>query len=105
MLVKILAGVMAAIAVTGVGIYYAAPDYSLPTCPGHDCPLEGVTVTEGDGCCGKTCPVEATTVETPACCAAKPTASGDTLGACVGGMALTGTTLTAGKAPAHCCEE
>jgi hypothetical protein len=120
MLAKILVGVIAAVAVTGVGVYYALPDYSQPTCPGHACPLEGAAVSEGTGCCAAACPTEtvaeqpgccaakvATTVsETPSCCAAKGKSNADSLGACVGGMALTTTGPTAAtKAAAHCCDE
>jgi hypothetical protein len=108
MLVKILAGVMAAIAVTGVGIYYAAPDYSLPTCSSHDkAPVDGVAVSEGGGCCMLPGVSDASASETPSCCASTSTTNSDSLAACVGGMALTSTSpTTAAKAPAaHCCEE
>ena len=108
MLAKILVGVVAAVAVTGVGIYYALPDYGAATCPGYKAtpPDGGLPVSEGAGCCGVTCPAETASTEPAGCCAAK--GNTDTLAACIGGMALTSakpvaTSKAAGHA--HCCEE
>jgi len=106
MLAKILVGVVAAVAVTGVGVYYAMPDYyGAATCPGQKAAVaEGLPVSEGASCCAAMCPAEAATVEPASCCAAQ--AKTDSLAACVGGMALTSTKMAASaKAPAHCCEE
>lgn len=105
MLAKILIGVVAAVAVTGVGIYYALPDYGAATCPGTLVSQCGtLPVSEGAGCCSVQCPTEATCSEVPPCCAAK--AETDSLAACVGGMALTSAKPSAvSKAAPHCCDE
>ena len=109
MLAKILVGVVAAIAVTGVGVYYAMPDYAQPGCCGKSAgnlatPVSDITECPVDGetpscCAAKAMPVS----EGASCCAAKAKTSADSLGACVGGMALTNAAPTAKKA--HCCEE
>jgi len=110
MLAKILVGVVAAIAVTGVGVYYAMPDYTQPGCCGKsagnlatpvsdlaECPVDG----EMSSCCAaKAVPAVS---EGASCCAAKATTSTDSLGACAGGMALTNVSPVAKTK--HCCEE
>ena len=105
MLAKILVGVVAAIAVTGV--YYAMPDYTQPGCCGKsagnpatditECPVDGETPS---CCAAKAMP---TVSEGASCCAAKAKTSADSLGACVGGMALTNAPSAAKTK--HCCEE
>ena len=109
MLAKILVGVVAAIAVTGVGVYYAFPEIAQSGCCHKDnattaevdaasaCPSDGET-----SCCLKPA---ATTDATPSCCAGKAQTNGDGLGACVGGMALTNATVTGPAKATHCCDE
>ena len=110
MLAKILVGVVAAIAVTGVGVYYAMPDYAQPGCCGKSAgnlatPVSDITECPVDGEVSSCCAAKAVPVvsEGASCCAAKAKTSIDSLGACVGGMALTNVAPTA-KAK-HCCEE
>ena len=110
MLAKILVGVVAAIAVTGVGVYYAMPDYSQPGCCGKSAgnlatPVSDITECPVDGETSSCCAAKAvpTASEGAGCCVAKAKTSADNLGACVGGMALTTAAPTAKKA--HCCEE
>ena len=111
MLAKILVGVVAAIAVTGVGVYYAMPD-------SHCCgarntaatgtPADTATECPGDGetpsCCAAKMAVP-TVSEGEGCCAAKAKTSADSLGACVGGMALTNAPVAVKKPALHCCDE
>lgn len=110
MLAKILAGVLAALAVTGVGVYYATDGGCGHKCSGT-APAPTTTSADGD-CCATLCSADqptdssacCATKATTSCCAAKATSTDD-LGACVGGMALT----TAAPAPVgksvRCCEE
>ena len=108
MLAKILVGVVAAIAVTGVGVYYAMPDSHC--CGARDTaanvtPCDSVAACPSDGetsscCAAKTVP---TASEGSGCCAGKAKTDADSLGACVGGMALTSTSPVAKTK--HCCDE
>ncbi len=112
MLAKILVGVVAAIAVTGVGVYYAMPDYSQPGCCGKSAgnlatPVSDITACPGDGEISACCAAKAVPAvsEGASCCGAKATTSTDSLGACVGGMALTNAPVAVKKPVLHCCDE
>ncbi len=89
MFVKIIAGVLAAVAVTGVGVYVAMPDTPCGSC----CPLNRTdsaplgTAEDAPGCCSMTTCVV-------------PPASNESLAACTGGMSFVSTTKAK---PAHAC--
>ena len=98
MLAKILAGVIAAIAVTGVGFYYSLPSESTGCCKGKT--NSASTQVSADSQANLSCcPGD---METAACPAMATCCSSEALHACVGGMP----TLEVGKAPStHCCAE
>ena len=90
MFVKIIAGVLAAVAVTGVGVYVSMPDSTCKSC----CPLSRTepaplsTAEEAPGCCSL-----------PRACTVPP-APNEGLAACTGAMSF----VSATKAkPAHAC--
>ena len=91
MFAKIAAGVLAAVAVTGVGVYVAMPDTHCKSC----CPLSRT----------ESAPVTASVDEVPSTCSPEPTCcipipQNESLGACTGAATLVST----GKAkPAHAC--
>lgn len=105
MLAKILAGVLAAVAVTGVGVYFALPDYSQPGCCGKKNVQDTLPVSEGSSCCAAhtetACKADA---ESAACCAVKTSAGADGLSACVGGMA-SAAPAAGQKKCVTCCDE
>ncbi len=89
MFAKIAAGVLAAVAVTGVGVYVAMPETH---CNGG-CPLSRM----------QSAPVVEAS-ETPSCCSMPvactvPAPQNESLGACTGAATLVSTS----KAPAHTC--
>ena len=89
MFAKIAAGVLAAVAVTGVGVYVAMPETH---CNGG-CPLSRMN----------SAPVSEVS-ETPSCCSvpvacSAPAPQNESLGACTGAATLAATT----KTPAHAC--
>lgn len=100
MLAKILVGVLAAIAVTGVGVYFALPDHCQSGCSSKQNAQDTLPVSEGSSCCAahvETCPGE--TTEVSACIAPS---NSDGLAACVGGMALSSAPA---KTCVKCCDE
>ena len=86
MFAKVVAGVLAAIAVTGAGIYVAVEDS-----PCHRCPLQG---SAGAG------------PEAPSCCPLASSAEepNEGLAACAGSAAMISTSAT-GPAVHPCCAE
>ena len=88
MFAKVVAGVLAAIAVTGAGIYVAVEDVS----PCHRCPLQS----------------NAAVSETPPCCMmpASAEAPNESLAACAGSAVMISTS-TSSSCPiaAPCCAE
>lgn len=106
MLAKILVGVLAAVAVTGVGVYFALPHDEKGGCCGKkDTAEQTLPVSEGATCCSAhTAKLDCTTEEPASCCAVKVntvTPNTDALSACVGGMA----TAAPAKACVKCCDE
>lgn len=86
MFAKIVAGVLAAIAVTGAGIYVAMEDAT----PCHRCPLQSAALDS----------------ETPSCCS-MPTsteAPNESLAACAGSAAMISTSAST-TAVHPCCAE
>ncbi len=100
MWVKIVAGVVAALAVVGVGVYVAMP--SDGGC-GSKCPTAAIQ----EECCGHgVCPAEPVdSSDTPSCCPACTAKAVDTdaFAACGGG--LTSVPVTKAKAKISCCSE
>ena len=97
MVAKILAGVVAALLVTGAGVYVAFSGDSP-----RDTGSETLTVSEGSCCalkaqlaCEAACPLQAE-------CAGQ-TCSSDALAACTGPAVLAVSTKTSGKGT--CCQE
>ncbi len=100
MLLKIVAGAVAALAVIGIGVYVAMPSDSgcgskcpvaaiQEECCGHGvCPSEPVDSSDSVGCC--------------AACTAKPVDT-DAFAACGGG--LSSVPATKSKAKIACCSE
>lgn len=97
MLAKILVGVLAAVMVSGGGVYFAFCDSS---CDHGGCTgTSDITVTEGS-CCAKTAKTCCDSHEESECTESKA-CSADAAGAFVGGAALTAKT---GSKKA-CCDE
>lgn len=105
MLAKILVGVLAAVAVTGVGVYFALPDNETGGCCSKKAATEQPTlpVSEGSSCCAAhTAKLDCTAEEPAPCCAVKTVAtSADALSAATGGMA----TAAPAKTCTKCCDE
>lgn len=103
MWVKILAGLTAALAVVGVGIYVALP--AGDCCHGksnesatNSCCLSQpnlVAVETSSGCC----------VDEAVCCSASKAPNTDALAACTGGMAVSPAPQTTTKLKFACCGE
>jgi hypothetical protein len=98
MVAKILAGVTAALLVTGAGVYVAFSGDSA-----RDAGSEALTVSEGS-CCALKAQLACETTETacPAACAGQ-TCSPDALAACTGPAVLAASTRTPGQG--SCCQE
>lgn len=98
MVAKLLAGVVAALLVTGAGVYVAFSGDSP-----REAGSETLTVSEGS-CCAKQARLacEATESGCPAECAGQ-TCSSDALAACTGPAVLAVSTKTSGKG--SCCQE
>ena len=99
MFAKVIAGVVAAVVVTGVGIYVSNSDsHGYNSC----CPIS--RALHGD-----TAPAS---TETPSCCAmpaptscSAPEAPNESLGACMGSTALVSTNAKTKTATHTCCSE
>lgn len=111
MWVKILAGVVAALAVVGVGVYVALP-------PG-DCCSGKSDETPKHSCCSvssatcsnevaESCSHAAVSDACPSaggCCATSTVPNTDALAACTGGMGVSTSTKSSAKPKFTCCSE
>jgi len=90
MALKILVGFLAAILVTGAGVYFAMPDH---TCRGSKCSTVGeLPTSEGSSCCGL--------AETATC--------PDSIAACTGGTSVAvaqSNAAACSKKSIGCCDE
>jgi len=103
MWVKILAGVAAALAVAGLGIYVALP-------AGHCCHGKSAETLKNSCCLAQTdiCPDDTSSAcpaEAGGCCSLRAAPSTDALAACTGGMAVSPAPQSSSKLKFACCGE
>jgi len=100
MFAKIAAGVLAAVAVTGGGVYYATSDSNCKSC----CPLSRMETVP------MIATIDAPDTESPGCCIPAqscniPAAQSESLGACTGSATLVSTGKAKPAAHACCSDE